>query len=506
MANIKINGVTYKDVPRVDIPTNTESTASFYEVSGSQEITENGDYDVTTKESVTVNVEGSGGVDDLADLWLPEEETNNYFLLDTDALLDEPTISVSTGSRLYVMGHLENKVFVEDTERYTGTSFDLTPFKNTGRRVLKTFGWAEQCVLTFKNSSLITNYLQYQRVVLSITNGGAPVIQSIPVSCERYVYCGDYSKATKWFDSNHFKSNTELKYLDISKATLTISHTNPANLFLQSTSRLTTQNFKTQEIFDWTGATTTESMFNGLSQLRKIECKLTNCNSVKKVSRMFYSCYELETYGDTEGTIDLTDTGLGENITAMDSMFSACRATKHIKLPVDKLTNLNSLNATFSACWSLQESPELPKNLTMISTGLAYMFNQCYSIKKIDLGGVISTTNYGNMSNAFNYCVSCKDLILDDCDLSNLQSMSNTFQYMFLLENVSLNNATLPPVSMSFKQSTLLTHGSLLQIINSLADASDKTTAPTLTLSTESKALLTDDDIAIATAKNWTIA
>lgn len=61
MANISLLGATYSNVPAVDLPKQGGGTARFYEVSGSESITANGTYDVTTKESVVVNVAGGGG-------------------------------------------------------------------------------------------------------------------------------------------------------------------------------------------------------------------------------------------------------------------------------------------------------------------------------------------------------------------------------------------------------------------------------------------------------------
>lgn len=62
MANIKINKVEYSDVPQVDVPNTDGGVASFYEVSGELDVSENGSYDVSSKASVNVNVEGSGGL------------------------------------------------------------------------------------------------------------------------------------------------------------------------------------------------------------------------------------------------------------------------------------------------------------------------------------------------------------------------------------------------------------------------------------------------------------
>lgn len=61
MANIKIAGASYSGVPRIDVPTTTTGTASFYECTGTKDITENGTHDVTGLASVLVSVAGGGG-------------------------------------------------------------------------------------------------------------------------------------------------------------------------------------------------------------------------------------------------------------------------------------------------------------------------------------------------------------------------------------------------------------------------------------------------------------
>lgn len=61
MANITINGAKYNDVPRVDVPSQSGGVSSFYETNGTLSVTENGTYDVKSKENVEVNVAASGG-------------------------------------------------------------------------------------------------------------------------------------------------------------------------------------------------------------------------------------------------------------------------------------------------------------------------------------------------------------------------------------------------------------------------------------------------------------
>lgn len=61
MANITLLGASYPDVPAVKLPQTGGGTATFYEVNGSQELTENGTFDVSALAQVVVNVAGGGG-------------------------------------------------------------------------------------------------------------------------------------------------------------------------------------------------------------------------------------------------------------------------------------------------------------------------------------------------------------------------------------------------------------------------------------------------------------
>ena len=89
-------------------------------------------------------------------------------------------------------------------------------------------------------------------------------------------------------------------------------------------------------------------------------------------------------------------------------------------------------------------------------------------------------------------------------DFSEATSFYNLFAYCSALTNIS-GTITSISVNMSLSNSPNLTRDSLLVIINGLADMTGKT-GKTLTLHATAKARLTNDDKAIATAKNWTIS
>lgn len=83
---------------------------------------------------------------------------------------------------------------------------------------------------------------------------------------------------------------------------------------------------------------------------------------------------------------------------------------------------------------------------------------------------------------------------------------SNTFVYQNQMREVRFTEDSVIAANIAFAQSSMLTHDSLMSILNALKDYSGTTTTKTLTLHANSKALLTDSEKAIATQKGWTIA
>ena len=104
------------------------------------------------------------------------------------------------------------------------------------------------------------------------------------------------------------------------------------------------------------------------------------------------------------------------------------------------------------------------------------------------------------MSNMFDGCASLVTLDLSGLDTSKVQYYTNTFSRCYALKNVS---SCAFYRSISFSGSSNLTHDSLMSIINNLATV---TSTQTLTIGTTNKAKLTDDEIAVATGKGWTVA
>ena len=109
------------------------------------------------------------------------------------------------------------------------------------------------------------------------------------------------------------------------------------------------------------------------------------------------------------------------------------------------------------------------------ATNFSTVFNSCSALKKLQLKNLSKTTN---SSAAFDNCTELSELVLINCE----------FGFNMLLKN-----------------SAKLTNESIQNIIDSLADLTDETTQ-TLTLHTDTKAKLTETQIATITNKNWTLA
>lgn len=137
----------------------------------------------------------------------------------------------------------------------------------------------------------------------------------------------------------------------------------------------------------------------------------------------------------------------------------------------------------------------------VLSMNLPNLFMNNTNIKNIDLSnatGFVSTTMYG----WFDKCISLETLNLSGIDMS---AVTNT-QYMFMgcvsLKNLILTGATLPGVSFSLSAATLLTVESLVAVMAALPTVS----SATLTIGATNKAKLTEEQLAVATGKGWTVS
>lgn len=119
-----------------------------------------------------------------------------------------------------------------------------------------------------------------------------------------------------------------------------------------------------------------------------------------------------------------------------------------------------------------------------------------------EINKTIDARNCTNFTQAFWYAQKLKTITL--LKVSEKTTFTNAFGYCSALENITFEGEICGNIDLHWSEK--LTHDSLMSIINALKDYSGSGTTYTLTLHADAKARLSDDEIAIATQKGWTVA
>lgn len=213
------------------------------------------------------------------------------------------------------------------------------------------------------------------------------------------------------------------------------------------------------------------NMSNMFYSCKLISIPQLNTSKVTNISNMFYNCPNLT-------TIPQLDT---KNVIIMNGMFQSCPALTAI--PQLDTSNVKQMNSMFSSCTALTTIPLLD---TSSATGMAYMFGGCSSlttIPQLDMGEVTK------MSNMFKSCSKLVFAIIKNIGKSSLA----TFDF-----SGATNWGTGGDENRQSLIDSLITY--------SYDRASNGMDTATITLSANTKALLTEEEIAQIAAKGYTIA
>ena len=204
--------------------------------------------------------------------------------------------------------------------------------------------------------------------------------------------------------------------------------------------------------------------------LKSIDCSNWDTSQATNMSNIFSSCTKLT-------TLDLSSFNTSR-VKSMSSMFSNCSLLTSLDLSSFDTSQVSSMSYMFYGCSSLT-TLDLSSFNTSNVMGIDWMFYGCSSLTTLDLSS-FNTSNVTNMNYMFANCKSLTTLILGDNWASNAQ-----------VKSFDLN------ISSKF------THDSCLDVFNKLAT---RTNSPTLKLSSTTKALMSADEIKIATDKGWVVA
>ena len=239
--------------------------------------------------------------------------------------------------------------------------------------------------------------------------------------------------------------------------------------------------------FDTSSLTSMSKLFYGMSKITSLDLSMFDTSSVTDMQYIFsgmekITSLDLSMFDTSSVTGDTYNGGLG-------FMFENCKSLTSIK---------------FGDKW------DTSKVVTM-----AGMFYNCQSLTSLDLSmfdtsSVVGSTYNGAFSQMFYGCGNLTSLNLSSFNTQNARNMYCTFDGCSSLRNLTLGtdwgiNTSVKELDLS--DSPSLSHDSCLDVFNKLADKTQTaTTSATLYLHINTKALMSDEEIKIATDKGWTVS
>lgn len=190
------------------------------------------------------------------------------------------------------------------------------------------------------------------------------------------------------------------------------------------------------------------------------------------------------TFSNLKGPRLINTTSLTDTI----SMYTHTNITEPYLFDTSNVTNMSCM---FCNCHSLVSIPQLN---TSNVTDMSSMFVGCSSLVSIP---ELDTSNVTNMSYMFDGCSKLETIPL--LDTSNVTDSDNMFRTCYKIANIGGFQGL--KVSISMNYSYYITRESMLNIFNTIGEARE-----TITIRQDVADRLTDEDIAIATNKGWTIS
>ena len=227
------------------------------------------------------------------------------------------------------------------------------------------------------------------------------------------------------------------------------------------------------ELYDTSNVTDMSDMFNNCSRLTSLDLSGWNTSKAIYMNNMFQKCSRLT-------SLDLSGWNTSK-VTDIRAMFYECSRLTSLDLSGWNTSKVTDIRAMFYNCSALT-SLDLSGWNTSKVTDISGMFYNCSALTSIDLSGfsLISCTN-------------ATDIFRFDNNLVNLN-----------LPDLGHNQSC---TSLELTACSALTKDSILYLFNNAFDRATAgyTTAFTIKLNAKTKALLSEDEIAIATNKGFTV-
>lgn len=205
------------------------------------------------------------------------------------------------------------------------------------------------------------------------------------------------------------------------------------------------------------------------------------------------------------------------NVTTMEGMFNGCSSLQNVDLSDFDMSNVTIMSNAFTGCASLQNI-DINGLDTSNVTDMTAMFRNCNALLRINMQGLDTS----NVISADYFLFQSRNIVWGDFRGTDVTKLNNykfiTDGSPYFVRNTVVGDATYEEViatdtyvcrninsSQNINYMTSLNQASLRALINGLADRTGQSSL-TLTLGSTLRNKLSADDIAVATAKNWTIA
>ena len=234
-----------------------------------------------------------------------------------------------------------------------------------------------------------------------------------------------------------FAKCTALTEMDFSGWKLK-SVTNIHDLFLQSTA-LTTVNvkaFETSPLVDFGGAFCKATALKTVTGLNG-----WNVSNVTVCHGLFNGCSALEDFGDLNNwnTANWTGTEMsGGRYCGIREFFNNCSSLKKIDLHGWDVGKVYNCYAVFNGCTNL-ETLNITGWTVKSAISLGNMFNACDSLRAVDVSS-FDTSNVTNMGAMFKFCRKITQLDVSNFNTSKVTDMGGMFGRCVSLQKLDLSN------------------------------------------------------------------
>ena len=242
-----------------------------------------------------------------------------------------------------------------------------------------------------------------------------------------------------------------------------------------------------------------QGLFQGCRKISSLALNNLGLSKNVTLEQMFASCSSLQSLG-----IEGWDVS---KITNMKGMFSGCSSLQSLNIEGWDVSKVTSMEQMFASCSSLQSLGIEGWDVSKI-TNMKGMFSGCSSLQSLNIEGW-DVSKVVSMNQIFYGCSSLRSLDLSGWNLESCENIDYLGQYNFIPKTLKLGTGFFKcPATKASLYFTAWTDASVKEslVVNSYDRKANGLPDFTLTLSKQTKAVLSEDDIATMTAKGYIIA